>query len=84
MQNGSEQAGWVDAKLTQPRCRLVHVEQPDDAALIRDAINRMVSGLDPQSTYLSPAARPETSVWSSRSIGVVDYYSITRGLRFAM
>ena len=74
MQNGSEQAGWVDAKLTQPRCRLVHVERPDDAALIRDAINRMVSGLDPQSSYLSPAdlKAPQTRAGSaSGDLGLV-------------
>ena len=58
MQNGTEQAGWVDAKLTQPRCRLVHVEQPDDAALIRDAINGMVGGLDSQSRLPRPGSAP--------------------------
>jgi carboxyl-terminal processing protease len=36
------------------RVREDYVVQPDDAALIRDAIDGMVSGLDAESSYMSP------------------------------
>ena len=36
------------------RVRADYVEKPDDAALIQSAINGMVSGLDAESSYLSP------------------------------
>jgi carboxyl-terminal processing protease len=36
------------------RVRADYVEKPDDAELIESAINGMLSGLDPHSTYLNP------------------------------
>ena len=36
------------------RVRSDYVEKPDDAQLIESAINGMLSGLDPHSTYLNP------------------------------
>ena len=39
------------------RVRADYVEKPDDATLIRSAISGMVSGLDAESSYLSPKDR---------------------------
>jgi carboxyl-terminal processing protease len=36
------------------RVRADYVEKPDDSTLIESAINGMLSGLDPHSTYLNP------------------------------
>ena len=36
------------------RVRTDYVEAPDDSQLIESAINGMLSGLDPHSTYLNP------------------------------
>ena len=38
------------------RVRADYVEKPDDAKLIESAINGMLSGLDPHSSYMEPKA----------------------------
>src|SRR3712207_6916879 len=49
------------------RIRADYVEEPDDADLIESAINGMLSGLDPHSSFLNAKDRKSTRLNSSHA-----------------
>ncbi|MCP4380145.1 MAG: S41 family peptidase [Hyphomicrobiales bacterium] len=51
------------------RIRADYVESPDEAALIESAINGMLSGLDPHSSYLSPKHFKDMQVQTTGKFG---------------
>jgi len=51
------------------RVRADYVEEPDDSELIEEAINGMLSGLDPHSAYLSPKNFREMQVQTRGEFG---------------
>src|SRR5579884_1280020 len=51
------------------RIRADYVEQPDDAALIKAAIDGMLASLDPHSNYLDPKAFQDMQVQTSGQFG---------------
>jgi carboxyl-terminal processing protease len=51
------------------RIRSDYVEQPDETQLIESAINGMLSGLDPHSSYLSPKSFKDMQVQTSGKFG---------------
>jgi carboxyl-terminal processing protease len=51
------------------RVRADYVESPDDANLIESAINGMLAGLDPHSSYLSPKNFKDMQVQTSGKFG---------------
>ena len=51
------------------RVRSDYVETPDDAQLIKSAINGMLSGLDPHSTYINPKSFRDMQVQTRGEFG---------------
>jgi carboxyl-terminal processing protease len=51
------------------RVRADYVEKPDDSKLIESAINGMVSGLDPHSSYMDPKSFRDMQVETSGEFG---------------
>src|SRR4029078_8060307 len=51
------------------RIRSDYVEVPDDTQLIESAINGMLSGLDPHSSYMSPKNFKDMQVQTTRKFG---------------
>src|SRR5689334_21819793 len=51
------------------RVRADYVEKPDDAKLIEAAINGMLAGLDPHSSYMEPKAFPDMQVQTRGEFG---------------
>ena len=51
------------------RVRADYVEKPDDSKLIESAINGMLSGLDPHSSYMEPKAFRDMQVQTRGEFG---------------
>jgi len=51
------------------RVRADYVDKPDDQKLIEDAINGMLTGLDPHSSYMDPKSFKEMQVQTSGEFG---------------
>src|SRR6201999_366028 len=51
------------------RIKSDYVEVPDDTMLIENAINGMLAGLDPHSSYLDPKAFQDMQVQTSGTFG---------------
>ena len=51
------------------RVRAEYVEKPDDSKLIEDAINGMLSGLDPHSSYMDPKSFRDMQVQTRGEFG---------------
>jgi carboxyl-terminal processing protease len=56
---------------TFERTRASYVEKPDDAKLIEGAINGMLNGLDPHSSYLDPKSFREMQVQTRGEFGAL-------------
>src|SRR2546421_3047979 len=53
------------------RVRADYVEKPDDSKLIESAINGMLAGLDPHSSYMEPKSVPDMQIQTRGEVGGV-------------